>query len=95
MQKYLLFALLFFTAGCLKTNMYNFSSDGGPGQVVIVWQHSVILGIIPLGEIDVARACGDNGVWSVSTRQNVINAILSGLTSGIYTPTVARITCKS
>ena len=54
----------------------------------------MLAGLIPLSEIDVRTACGEKGAFSVSTRQNVWNLLLAGVTGGIYTPTVARIVCK-
>ncbi|MBX2802981.1 MAG: Bor family protein [Myxococcales bacterium] len=81
-------------AGCYKTNLANFSNEGSPGNTVVVWSHSLLYGLIPLSEVDVNSKCGDNGAWAVSTRQNLWNLLLTGITSGIYSPTVAKITCK-
>ena len=94
MRNLLLIAPLFLLGGCYKTNLSNFAAKGSPGPEVKVWSHALIAGLIPLTEIDARGACGDRGVWAVSTRVNVWNALLASLTGGIYTPTTAKITCK-
>ncbi len=80
--------------GCYKTELTNFTSEGSPGKEVRVWSHSVIVGLIPLTDVDVRKECGAKGAYSISTRQNFWNVLLAGVTSGIYTPTIAKITCK-
>ena len=94
MRTWLVVLPLLFSAGCYKTNLKNFAAEGGPGREVRVWSHSVIAGLIPLSEVDVRSACGEKGAWSVSTRQNVWNLLLTGITGAIYTPTTALITCR-
>ncbi|MEN0067539.1 MAG: hypothetical protein AAGA48_35735 [Myxococcota bacterium] len=79
---------------CYKTEITNFSPESTPGKEVRVWSHAVIVGLIPLTEVDVRKECGPKGAHHVSTRQNFWNLLLAGLTSGIYTPTVAKITCN-
>lgn len=81
-------------AGCYKTNLNNFSSGGGPGREVRIYSHTLILGLIPLTEIDVQKQCGSQGVWAVSTRASFLTLVASGFTSGIYLPMQAVITCK-
>lgn len=80
---------------CYKTPLVNFSGgQGSPGQVVKVWNSSLILGLVPLSEVDVRAACGDKGVWSVTTQMSFVNLLLNGITGGIYSPTTAKITCR-
>ena len=91
----LLFLAPLLLAGCYKTELTNFGGgNDAPGPQVKVWTHSVIVGLIPLSEVDVRKACGGKGAYSISTRQNVWNLLLAGVTSGIYTPTTAKITCR-
>ena len=82
-------------SGCYKTNLVSFGDTGSPGDVKRVWSHALLVGLIPLSEVDVKGACGDKGVWAVSTRVNGWQLIISSLTSAIYTPSTAKITCKS
>ena len=70
MRKPLLIGAFFAVNGCFKTNIENFSDTGGPGRVERVWQHSLLLGLVPMGEADARATCGDQGVWAVSTRAN-------------------------
>jgi len=93
-MRMMLLALPLLLAGCYKTNMVNISDGGSPGREVKVWSHAVILGLIPITEVDVRQACGEQGAYAISTRQNFWNLLLASVTSGIYTPTVAKITCR-
>jgi hypothetical protein len=80
--------------GCYKTNLTNVTDSGSPGEVTRVWSHSLLVGLIPLSEVDLQQACGDKGVWAVSTRVNGWQVLISSFTSGIYTPSTAKITCR-
>ena len=93
MRKFMLMLPLLI-GGCYKTNLVDLQDGGSPGNVERVWSHSLILGLIPITEVDVTRACGEKGAYAISTRQNFWNLLLAGVTSGIYTPTVAKITCR-
>jgi hypothetical protein len=96
MRKALLIGAFFAVNGCYKTNIENFSdTTGSPGVVNREWQHSLLSGLIPLSEADARATCGDKGVWAISTRANGWNLLVAGLTFGIYSPTTAKITCRS
>ncbi len=82
-------------SGCYKTNLSGFGSEGGPGAEVKVYNHTLIAGLIPLGDVDINKACGDKGVWAVSTRMNLLTLLAQSFTFSIYSPQVAKITCKS
>lgn len=90
----LLFVPLALATGCYKTNVGNFAPKATQGETVRVWSHSIIAGLIPLTEVDVRKACNGKGAYAVKTRQNFWNLLLTGITGGIYTPTVAKITCR-
>ena len=81
-------------SGCYKTNLVNLSADGSPGEVTRVWSHAFLYGLVPATEVDLSNACGDKGVWAVSTRVNGWQVLLGGITYGIYAPSTAKITCK-
>ena len=80
--------------GCYKTNLVNFPDSGSPGTEVKVWQHNLLVGLVPLTDVDVAKACGSKGVYSVTTQMSFVQLLLSGFTSAIYAPTTAKITCR-
>lgn len=93
MKKLMLGAALML-GGCYKTNLVNFPDAGSRGAEVVVWQHNLLVGLIPLTDVDVQQACGDNGVFAIETRQSFVQVLLTGLTSSIYAPTSAIIVCK-
>ncbi len=95
MRRLVLFCAMLALSGCYKTNLTNFGAGGGPGTEVKVWNHAVLAGLIPLSDVEVKEHCGDKGVWAVSTRVNGWQVLLGSLTMQIYSPTTARITCKS
>lgn len=94
LRSLLLLVPLALTAGCYKTNLYNFAPKAEAGIEVKRWSHSLIVGLIPLNEIDVRQACQGKGAYAVSTRQNFWQVLLAGITGSIYTPTTAKITCR-
>ncbi|MFT5687010.1 MAG: hypothetical protein ACI8RZ_007967 [Myxococcota bacterium] len=94
MKKILILGAMLALSGCYKTTLVNFPDAGSPGTQASVWQHNLILGLVPLTKVDVSQTCGDKGVYSVTTQQGFVQLVLTSLTGGIYTPTVANITCK-
>lgn len=88
----IVFAALLLT-GCYKATV-NLGGGGSPGVERRVTVHGLVGGLISLNEIDAANVCGDKGVWSVSSRHNVIDMILSGITGGLYTPVTVLVICK-
>lgn len=59
------------------------------------WQHHVIYGLITLSpDIQLDNIC-PNGAAVIHNRMTVLNSLVSGLTWGIYTPTMVRIWCAS
>lgn len=85
---------LLLLCSCYKTDIVSLSDSGSPGKVERVWTHAVLWGLVPITQADVKQRCGDKGAWAISTRMNGWQAILGGLTGGIYTPMTAKITCK-
>ena len=79
--------------GCYKVTV-NLDGGGSPGVERRVTVHGLVGGLISLNEIDAANICGEKGVWSVSSRHNVLDMILSGITSGLYTPVTVLVVCK-
>ncbi len=90
----LLFVAAVALSGCYKTKLTNVNPGGSPGAEVKVWSHALILGLIPLSEIDVGSKCGDKGVWKVDTKVGFVSLLASNFTFGIYSPTNVVITCK-
>ncbi len=80
-------------SGCYKATV-NIGGGGSPGVEHRVKAHTLIAGLISLNEIDGQSVCGDKGVWSTSSRHNVIDMILASLTGSIYSPVTVVVTCK-
>ena len=89
-----LLLLLPLVGGCYKANFVNLS-DGSPGVTQTMWVNTLLWGLVSLNDVDVKTLCGDAGAFRVSSNQNVISFILSGITGGIYSPVIAHITCKA
>ncbi|MBM4389951.1 MAG: Bor family protein [Deltaproteobacteria bacterium] len=90
--KFLALAAFLGLSGCYKATVT--FEGGSPGAEQRVKVHALIAGLVSLNDIDANKVCGDKGVWSVSSRHNVIDMLLGMLTSGIYTPVTVLVTCK-
>jgi hypothetical protein len=88
-----LFALLIALPGCYKASVGGLQPNGSPGNERVLYAHTLIAGLIPLNEVDVSRTCGAKGVWSVSSRMNLVTMIASSFTGGLYVPMAVRVTC--
>ena len=53
MKKILIIGAMLALSGCYKTSLVNFPDAGSPGAEVTVWQHNLILGLVPLTEVPV------------------------------------------
>jgi len=94
-MKYIMpLVLMGLLSGCYKANISNFTDGGSPGKTTRVYAHTFIFGIVTLNEIDAKKICGDKGVWSVSSRVNLLSMVASGLLAGIYVPMAVQVTCK-
>ena len=94
MKKSILLCAVLLLGGCYKTNLVNFSDGGTPGREVVVWQHNLLTGLVPLTEVDVQDACGDAGAYSIQTKMTFVQLLVGSLTSYVYSPTSAVIVCK-
>ena len=94
MKKILCLAAMLALSACYKTTMTGFSPDGGPGTTVKSYAHTAIWGLVPINELDVQSMCGDKGVWTITSKANILTLIASNVTVGLYVPMVAEVTCK-
>jgi hypothetical protein len=79
--------------GCYHVTVIS-GSTPSPTVVDMPWQHSFIYGIVPPKEINVKDQC-PNGVQKVETEASFLNGLVAAITSSIYTPIHARITCSA
>jgi hypothetical protein len=79
--------------GCYHVTVISGTSPS-PTVVDKPWQHSFIYGIVPPPEINVKEQC-PNGVQKVETEASFLNGLVAVITSSIYTPIHARITCAA
>lgn len=80
----------------LFSSCYTYTSVVGKGaqgsQSVTKWNHYVVYGLAPVGVSD-SKAMADGATdYTVTTKQSFVNGLVSGLTFGIYTPTVTTVT---
>lgn len=85
-----------FAASMLLTSCYSYTSVVGKGAQgntkKTEWNHYVIGGLAPVGVSDSKQMAGGAEDYTVHTRQSFVNGLISGLTLGIYTPTVTTVT---
>ena len=80
-------------AGCFR---HTVDVGGGARHAPVVydrWEHFWLAGFIGNVRVDVERMC-PSGQATIEARQSFLNALVAGLTSGIYTPTTVRVRCR-
>ncbi len=77
------------------TSCYTYTSVVGEGaqgsEEVTQWNHYVIVGLAPVGVSDSKEMADGAKNYEVTTRSTVVNALVTGLTGGIYTPTTTTV----
>jgi hypothetical protein len=85
-----------FGASMVLTSCYSYTSVVGKGaqgnSQTTKWNHYVIYGLAPVGVSDSKQMADGAENYTVHTRQTFVNGLVSGLTFGIYTPTVTTVT---
>jgi hypothetical protein len=79
--------------GCYHVTVVSGTSPA-PTVVDKPWQNSFVYGLVPPPEINVKDQC-PNGVHKVETEASFVNGLVGFLTSSIYTPIHAKITCSA
>ncbi len=78
------------------TSCYSYTSVVGQGakgnQQITQWNHYLIGGLAPVGVSDSKVMAGGATDYTVFTRMTFVNGLISGLTSGIYSPTTTTVT---
>jgi hypothetical protein len=80
-------------AGCFR---HTVDVGGGARHAPVVydrWEHFWLAGFVGHVRVDVERMC-PSGQATIEARQSFLNALVAGLTSGIYTPTTVRVRCR-
>jgi hypothetical protein len=86
------FALLA-TAGCYEhTFTVGAGAPAGP-MVYDRWEHFWLAGLIGHTKMEVDEIC-PSGDATIETKQTFLNGLVSGLTSGIFTPLTLQIRCR-
>lgn len=82
-------------ASVLLTSCYTYTTVVGKGaqgsQETVEWNHYVIFGLAPVGVSDAQQMAGGAEDYTVTTQHSFITGLISGLTFGIYTPTVTKV----
>lgn len=84
------FALL---TGCYRVTVVS-GTTPSPTVVDNPWQHSFLYGLVPPSEINVKEQC-PNGVYKVETETSFLNGLAAALTSSLYAPIHAKVTCSA
>lgn len=85
-----------FACAMLLTSCYSYTSVVGKGaqgnNKTTHWNHYLIGGLAPVSVSDSKQMANGAEDYDVHTRQSFVNGLISGLTFGIYTPTVTTVT---
>lgn len=84
---------LFSLSGCYHAVI---ETGLAPSQETIVqpWANSFIYGLVPPPVVQTMERCR-NGVAKVETQHSFLNALVGGITWGIYTPMTIMVTCST
>jgi len=79
-------------AGCFEHTIQ--VGGGAPRGPVVYdhWEHFWLSGLVGHTRVDVEQRC-PSGRATIEMKQTFLNGLVSGLTSGIYTPTTLRVRC--
>ncbi len=79
----------------LLSSCYTYTSVIGKGaqgnQEVTKWNHYLIYGLAPVSISDSKVMAGDATDYTITTSHTFVSGLISGLTWGIYTPTVTSV----
>ncbi|MCB2209007.1 MAG: Bor family protein [Bacteroidetes bacterium] len=88
---------ILFVLSIMLTSCYSYKSvvgDGANDQSKVKtteWNHYMLYGLIPLKVSDSKVMANEATNYTVHTRQSVFNGIITGVTLGIYSPTVTTV----
>lgn len=89
--------IVIFSLSILLSSCYSYKSVVGQGakveqkEKVTEWNHYMLYGLVPLKVSDSKVMANNASDYTVHTRQSVINGIITGVTLGIYSPTVTTV----
>ncbi|MFM8513482.1 MAG: Bor family protein [Bacteroidota bacterium] len=87
----LLFTLTLMVSSCY-TMTYNVGEGAKTGMSVTRKNHYLIAGLVPINTADPNQMAGNAKDYTVTIEHTFIDGLISGLTSGFYTPTTVRVT---
>ena len=87
----LLLTLTLLVSSCY-TMTYNVGEGAKTGMSVTRKNHYLIAGLVPINTADPNQMAGKAKDYTVTIEHTFIDGLISGLTSGIYTPTTVRVT---
>ena len=74
------------------TMTYNVGEGAKTGMSISRKNHYLIAGLVPIHTADPGKMAGGAKDYTVTVQHSFIDGLLSGLTSGFYTPTTVRVT---
>ena len=87
----LLLTLSLMLSSCY-TMTYNVGEGAKTGMTVTRKNHYLIAGLVPINTADPGQMAGSAKDYTVTIQHSFIDGLISGLTSGFYTPTTVRVT---
>jgi hypothetical protein len=92
-RAFALAAVCLLASGCFHQIV---QTGRAPGTTVVSkpWTPTWVFGLVAAPPIDVSKEC-PNGVATVETQMSFVNALVSAITFGIYSPHDVKITCAA
>lgn len=78
--------------GCYHATV-NTGLTPGSTQINQPWATSFIYGLVPPATVEAMQQCGAAGVARVETQHSFLNALVGGITFGLFTPMTITVTC--
>lgn len=79
--------------GCYRVTVIT-GAPPAPQVIDKPWQNSFVYGLVPPPEIDAKPTC-PQGFAEVVTERSFLNGLVGAITSSIFTPMHAKVTCAS
>lgn len=96
MKKSLLNATLLLTLTLMMSSCYTMTYNVGEGaktgMEITRKNHYLIAGLVPINTADPGQMAGSAKDYTVTIQHSFVDGLISGLTSGFYTPTTVRVT---
>jgi hypothetical protein len=99
-MKRILFCSLAFVMGAVSGCNQIYYHNGGPAVAnkkaaqYNEWHHIAVIGLVEFSEPIALKPRCEKGWDTIETENSFLNGLVSGVTTGLYTPREANVVCK-